>query len=233
MTLTNKFRRTAFYLFVMAEAFLYGTILSAGGDVLVCSSYSAIALCFLFCLLCSKELLLMMGMFFTLLADFCLVIQNPIQRLWGMIFFLGTQCCYALWLHRRNPNKYLLWARVILTVSAAVITKAVLGAKTDALAVVSVCYYANLIMNILSAFFKFREQKILTIGLCLFLLCDTVIGLQVAASTYLPISERSVLYGILFMNFNLSWFFYLPSQILIALTATGTNRKDIFTVTEE
>ena len=217
----------------MAEAFLYGTILTAGGDVLVCSSYSAIALCFLFCLLCGKELLLITGMFFTLLADFCLVIQNPIQRLWGMIFFLGAQCCYGLWLHRRNPNKYLLWARVILTVSAAVITRAVLGAKNDALALVSVCYYANLIMNILSAFSKFKDQKILSVGLCLFLLCDTVIGLQVAAGAYLPIAENGILYRIIFMNFNLSWFFYLPSQVCIALTAANMDRKESPTTQEK
>ena len=52
------------------------------------------------------------------------------------------------------------------------------------------------------------------------LLCDTVIGLQVAAGGYLPIGEGSLLHKIIFMDFFLSWFFYLPSQILIALSAT-------------
>jgi hypothetical protein len=47
-----------------------------------------------------------------------------------------------------------------------------------------------------------------------------VIGLQVAAQGYLPIEEGTLLHRILFMNFNLSWFFYLPSQVLIALTST-------------
>ena len=229
MISANKIVKPALCLFLLAELILYGMILTAGGDLLVLSSYSAILLCLFFCLVFGKELWLVSGMLFTALADFCLVIQNPIQRLGGMIFFLLAQSCYGVWLHRRNPNKYLLLARAILTVSAAVVTKAVLGSKSDALAIVSVCYYANLIMNIVSAFSRFRMQKGFAIGLILFLPCDTVIGLQVAAGAYLPIAENGILGRILFMDFNLSWFFYLPSQVCIALTATGINRKDKLT----
>jgi len=65
----------------------------------------------------------------------------------------------------------------------------------------------------------FRQEKLLSIGFVLFLMCDTVIGLQVACSGYLPIEETFLLYQIIFMPFHLSWFFYLPSQVLIALSA--------------
>ena len=41
---------------------------------------------------------------------------------------------------------------------------------------------------------------------------------------YLPIRESSLLYRILFMPFPLSWFFYLPSQVLIALSASRSKR---------
>ena len=91
--------------------------------------------------------------------------------------------------------------------------------KTDALALISVCYYANVILNIVAAFRQFRSKPIFPIALVLFLLCDRVIGLQVAAGGYLPIGEDSWLYRLIFMNFNLSWFFYLPSQVLIALSS--------------
>jgi hypothetical protein len=65
----------------------------------------------------------------------------------------------------------------------------------------------------------------LGIAFTLFLLCDTVIGLQVAAGGYLPIAQDSVLYGLLFSGFNLAWLFYLPSQVLIALCAGGKSRN--------
>lgn len=233
MISNKKIIKPALYLFLMVQTFLYGMILSASGDSLVISSYAAILLCFLFSFTFGTEFWLVGGLLFTALADFCLVIVEPINRLGGMVFFLGAQICYGIWLHRKNPNKALLLSRIILTVAAAVITKAVLGEKSDALALVSVCYYANLIQNILSAFSRFQEQKTISIGLLLFLLCDTVIGLQVAAGTYLPIGAESALYKFLFMGFNLSWFFYLPSQICIALTASRTGLKSIFTLTED
>ena len=46
-----------------------------------------------------------------------------------------------------------------------------------------------------------------------------VIGLQVATSGYLPIEEGSVLNEILYPGFNLSWLFYLPSQVLLSLSS--------------
>ena len=62
------------------------------------------------------------------------------------------------------------------------------------------------------------KNKLFPIGLVLFLLCDTIIGLQMATGVYLPISEHSVIYKIIFTDFNLAWFFYLPSQVCIALS---------------
>ena len=47
-----------------------------------------------------------------------------------------------------------------------------------------------------------------------------VVGAIVAAGGYLPIAEGSALYSLLFSGFNLAWFFYLPSQVLLALRTT-------------
>lgn len=208
-------------LFLAAELILYGLILTTGGDTLVWSSYSAIVLCFLYALsgVNRENGLLVGGLFFTVLADFCLVVCSPIEQLWGMVFFLGTQTLYALHLHRRRLIKATLIVRLVLTVVAEVICLIVLQDRTDPLAMVSLCYYANLIMNIVDAVVCRRQNKLLPIALVLFILCDTVIGLQVASAGYLPIGEDTLLHRILFMDFNLSWLFYLPSQVLIALSA--------------
>lgn len=207
-------------LFLVAESVLYYFVLTAGGDLLVYTSFFAIVLCFLHVLLhiktCDKWVLGAMAC--TVMADLCLVVCSPIQRLWGMVFFLMAQSLYAAKLHLAYKAKGFLYVRILLILIALSITVIVLKNNTDVLALVSLCYYANLIFNIVMAFSLWKTDKLFPIALVLFLLCDTVIGLQVASGAYLPISEDSWLYRIIFMGFNLSWFFYLPSQVLISLS---------------
>ena len=208
-------------IFLSAELILYYLILTAGGNTLVYSSFGAIVLCFVHVLLhfktCNRFML--GGLACTVLADFFLVICSPIQQLWGMVFFLIAQSLYAAKLHLNAKTHTLLYIRLGLTFLALVVTALVLRDKTDALALVSMCYYANLIFNIVVAFSQLKRSKLLPLAFVLFLLCDTVIGLQVACGGYLPIGESSLLHRIVFMNFNLSWFFYLPSQVLLSICA--------------
>lgn len=205
--------------FLLMELAAYYFILTAGGDLLKYSSFGAIVFCFLHVLLQAKgcDKWILGGLACTVAADFCLVICSPIQQLWGMICFLMAQSLYAARLHLFDRRRLLLWARLTLVAVAISVTILVLRDNTDALALVSLCYYANLIFNIVMAFLQFKKDALFPIALVLFLLCDTVIGLQVACGAYLPIAEGSMLYRIIFMPFNLSWFFYLPSQVLISL----------------
>lgn len=207
------------FLFLIIELIAYYFILTAGGSLLVYSSFAAIVICFLHALLHAKtcDKLILGGLACTVGADFCLVICDPIQQLWGMFFFLIAQSLYATRLHLSHKRPPLLWIRLTLIAVALGITIIVLRDRTDALALVSLCYYANLIFNLVMAFLQIKKDKLFPIALLLFLLCDTVIGLQVACGGYLSIPEGSVLYRIIFMGFNLSWFFYLPSQVLISL----------------
>ena len=204
--------------FMAIALVLYGLILTGSGALLICWEYASIVLCFLFALISFRSPMIIAGLSLTLCADFCLVICDPIEQLWGMIFFLAAQSCYATKLHRQGLHKGFLLARLGLSVVSIAVCVLVLGQNADLLAVVSICYYANLIMNLICAFARFRDNRLLAIGLVLFLLCDTVIGLQVAAGGYLSIPEGSWIYQIIFSGFHLSWFFYLPSQVLIALS---------------
>lgn len=198
--------------FLAMEIVLYVTILTAGGTLLMWSSFFSIVLCCLFAFLAGKNPLVRAGLVCTVGADFFLVLLG--RKLPGMVFFLATQTCYALMLHKETRSKVFLWARIGAVAAIEIVALAVLGGKIDALAIVSVAYYVMLIVNLLHSFPK---RKILTAAFLLFLLCDTVIGLQVASGGYLPIGEGTALYRILFMPFNLVWFFYLPSQVLISL----------------
>lgn len=205
--------------FLMAQAVLYIFILTAGGDLLVITSYLAILLCFAFAALHAEtgNLWLLGGLACTAVADFFLVVCSPMRQLPGMVAFLGTQSLYAMYLHRKIRSRNLLYLRLGLSVLGALLPVLVLGSKADALAVISVCYYVNLILNIVMAFRRFRKNRMFAIALVLFLLCDTVVGLQAAAGAYLPIGNDSLLYRVIFVPFNLAWLFYLPSQVLIAL----------------
>lgn len=223
----SKLRPQITFIFLAVELILYILILTTGGNILVTCSYAAIVLCFLYALLHWRNgnHFIIAGLACTVIADFFLVVCSPIQQLWGMRFFLGTQTLYAVMLHLSAGNKKLLIARGIVILLAPAVTFAVLQEKTDALAVISLCYYANLILNIITAFAAFPKNWWFALALVLFALCDTVIGLQVASDAYLPFSENSLLYRIIFMDFNLSWFFYFPSQVMIALSAKKDNKR--------
>lgn len=214
----SKFRSQITCIFLAAELILYYLILTTGGSILIASSYSAILLCFIFALLHWKDgnRFVIAGLFCTAMADLFLVVCDPLQRLPGMLCFLCAQTLYAITLHLSFRSKKLVIARIVTTLIALIAALAILREKTDVLALVSVCYYANLILNIITAF---SRNRWFALALVLFALCDTVIGLQVMSSAYLPIGENSLMYKIIFTNFNLAWFFYLPSQVLIALHA--------------
>ena len=115
--------------FLLLELGLYAAILLAGRG-----HYPAIVLCFLFALVQTPKSLITAGLFCTVLADLCLVVMDPIQRLWGMVFFLGAQILYAI---RLSRGKTLLYLRLGLILMAETVTVLVLGKNTDALALVS------------------------------------------------------------------------------------------------
>ncbi len=198
--------------FLAVEGVLYALILSTGGRLLIWSSFLSIAVCCLFAFLAGKNPWIRAGLLCTVAADFFLVLLG--KQLPGMVCFLAAQTVYTRMLHKADGRKVFLWLRLGGIAAIELTALAVLGPKTDALALVSVAYYVMLICNLLQSFSK---NKLLSLAFLLFLLCDTVVGLQVAAGGYLPIGQETVLYRILFMPFHLSWFFYLPSQVLIAL----------------
>lgn len=220
----RKWGRAALWCFLIAESVLYYLILTTGGKSLVASEYGAIVLCFLFALgqAGKHNWMIPAALGCTVGADFFLVVCSPIRQLEGMVCFLAAQLLYAVHLHRMGGRKPQLVLRLCVVGCAMAAVFLVLGKNTDALALVSLCYYANLIVNILVSFARFRERRLLSVAFVLFLLCDTVIGLQMANGVYFPIPEGSLLHRILSVDFNLAWAFYLPSQVMIALSSRST-----------
>lgn len=206
--------------FVIVEVLLYYFILTSRGNTLVACSFASIVLCFVYALLNVKRhnVLWVIALGCTVAADFFLVICTPIQRLWGMVFFLAAQCLYAAAIHIKRKSKNLMIVRLVLTTVAVLITVSVLKGETDVLSIVSLCYYANLIMNLIMAVMLYKWNKLLPWAFVLFVLCDTVVGLQVASELYVEAINGTFIHDIIFCGFNLSWLFYLPSQVLLALS---------------
>ena len=187
--------------------------------------YATVVLACLFCVLFAERtwdyLLTQLALVATVCADFFLVLPPAPNQLPGMLFFSVAQLSYAacLALSERRPRllRAQLWLRGILSVVALAATVAVLGKRTDAIALVSVFYYANLILNLIFAWTQLPRRILMAVGLTLFLCCDTVIGLAFLDG-YLPISQASVVYRIIYPGFDLAWAFYLPSQMLLSIS---------------
>ncbi len=211
-------------LFVTVELALGILLQTSSGRAVAAYSFGAVILACLFCALFADQspeyVLTQLALVLTVCADYFLVWSIPQRQLPAMLFFLVAQLAYAarLWfMASAKERRSQLLARGALSVGVLIVTLAVLQKKTDALALVSMLYYANLILNVLFSFVRFRSRALLAIGFLLFLLCDTVIGLDLL-NGYLSIPADAFLYRIIRPGFNLAWAFYLPSQVLLALS---------------
>ena len=97
--------------------------------------------------------------------------------------------------------------------------------EADAVSVISMFYYANLLTNIIAASMQIKGNGLFLIGLILFIMCDTAIGINELIDTYLESENASKVTDAIFGKFNVPWLFYVPSQTLIALSLTDLKTK--------
>ena len=212
-------------LFAGAEITLGILLQTVDGRISVYMRYGAVILACLFCLLFADRtadyLLTQAALLCTVCADWFLVLPSHPHQLPGMLFFSVTQLAYFLRIYRSDESptrrRVHLILRGSLTVLVLLITAAVLGRKTDAVALVSMFYYTNLAVNLLFAFAEWRKHLLLALGMALFLCCDTVVGLSFLDG-YLTLPAESLLYRMIHPGFDPVWAFYVPSQTLIALS---------------
>ena len=206
---------------VVFEALLFPIIQLTPWHVSKIASYTAIALVAIFTLITvrgeNKDHLIRIGIAFTLVADYFLVLSNDAD-LEGVIAFIAVQMCYFAYLFTKERGRAVritnACSRVLLVAFLVIAAIIILGTDVDALSIVSVIYYANLVANVLFAFLLGREERLFAIGLLLFSMCDLCIGLETLFDSYLDSKALDFFYG---KYLNLPWIFYQPSQTLIAL----------------
>lgn len=222
-------------IFLFVELVLFVLIFAIHGRANDWISFSSIVTVFIFSLflICKNKnvILTQIALLTTSIADLFLIIVQPRQQLMAMIFFSVTQICYfiRLLLNAKNKTEKIVHisVRAGLTAIVFAVTAIVLKEKTDALSMVSMFYFTNLILNVIFAFVQIKRSILFPIGLLFFMICDIFIGLQCAIGVYIDVPENNILYQIAFSPFNWAWLFYVPAQILIVLSLIINNKNHI------
>ena len=228
----KKLHKIALGIFLTFELILYILIFTAKSNIVTYSMWASVILAFVYALSLLKWYKngwIVFALFSTIFADYFLIVSNQQQQSIAMTFFLMTQVSYAIWILMKEKDVRHRVSHAIIhavvTIIAVIVTFVVLQDKVDYLSVISVVYFANLMVNLTLSCVHFRYNWILSIGLLLFLCCDIVIGLNCAIGVYISVPSTSILYRIAFAPFNLGWVFYLPSQVLIACSSLQHKRK--------
>ncbi len=243
MIINRKNKLPILIIFLSLQLVLYYLTLFVGDVIGNTSSFIIVALSFLFSLLFldfkNSKFVTQIALFFTVIADIFLVLLTPrteLNQSIAMTSFSIVQLAYLLIILSEQTNKKVnvvnLIIRTSLTILIIIITIIVLKEKINYLAIISMFYYVNLILNVVFSFINVKKSPLLAIGLLAFLLCDTVIGLQVASSSFITITNEFLL-SIINANFNLAWLFYAPSQVILAINAENQpsislSKKSIF-----
>ena len=184
--------------------------LTGRSEISVPVKYGGILLCLLFALACALrggDRLVPLALAFTAGADWFLLVRNDNYAV-GIALFLCVQTVYYLRLRRNGvPGAYPL--RTGLALGAGLALYALRLASP--LNLLAGLYFSQLLSNTLLAWTKKGGRwRIFAVGLTLFVGCDLCVGL------FNTLSAGHPLYPAVSVGM---WLFYLPSQVLITLSA--------------
>ena len=209
-------KRSFIITFLCVEAALYAAFLAldltggAGPDTAL--KYGGILLCLAFSVYAAAkggDRLVPVALVLTALADSLLLVLDTYYAL-GVLIFLGAQSVYLIRLRLTTGRAWLL-LRALVPLAAGVLLYA-LG-QASPLNLLAGLYFSQLLVNAAIAWtVPGRRGKLFAIGLTLFIGCDVCVGAFNAAPGLLPDGLcRFAAVGM--------WLFYLPSQVLISLSA--------------
>jgi len=218
---------------IIAEAALLVLIQLTDGSVYEWLAFSSVGIALGFALITmllgTGGVLLRLGLFLTLVADYFLILAEPVNEEVGVAVFSLVQLTYfaALMLKQNSTKERVVHisARLALIALMLLVLIIVLGARVDLLSILSAFYYANLLINIVFSFIRMPYGLLFSIGLVLLALCDLFLGLGYLGSAYLGSAEGSFLWWISHSSLNIPWLFYVPSCALISLSTVRNSCK--------
>jgi len=233
-------------LFIIIQVIIYLAFLYldfAGGHYIVSSyfKYFFIILCFIYTLINydrankHRSCCLILGLGFTLIADYFLLLLGYNFE-YGIVAFIIVQQIYGFMLDYRLQQSsslanlsFILSSnfpkRLLLQFSITFFITLLLNyldANIELAVILSTFYFISILMNTSRAIkvsMEYKEDKssaLFALAMILFILCDINVGFF-NLSTYLDLSA-AVAIPIIKISSLLMWFFYAPSQALIALS---------------
>lgn len=198
---------TIITVFLILEGLIYAVFLTLDftghGSQTIWIKYSGILLCLLFALLCALrggDRLVFPAMIFTAAADWFLLVRGDHLGI-GVALFLVVQSIYLVRLRKMGAGTA-IWLRVLLPLLFG-ITLVFLRAANPLFLLVAL-YFSQLVSNTVLAWRTKRWMY--AVGMTLFIFCDICVGMF-NIGLALSFSSKAM------------WLFYLPSQVLIVLTA--------------
>ena len=162
--------------------------------------YLGIILCLIYAIY-NKKKYRRLSMTFTLIADFFLLVINKHYEL-GLLSFIIVQICYLYFLGNIDNTYFTRFLIIRLSMFVVGTVLLIVSKNMSLLNELVLIYFSNLLTNAIQS--CFGSNKLLTLGLILFVCCDICVGLHNISATYTVASF-------------LMWVFYLPSQVLIVL----------------
>ena len=132
----------------------------------------------------------------------------------GVALFCLVQLLYALRLRAAIRPARPVWPRPALSITVIVLL--FLTGAASPLTILTAVYFPQLLCNALESFYlpPSARSRIFSAGLWCFVLCDICVGLHNASAYAVALPQHVTELVQIGM-----WFFYLPSQVLIVLSA--------------
>ena len=212
-------------LFIIIEVIVYAIFIwkdITSLDDTTAYKFFAICLCFVFSLYnilnhTIDGIILSCALFFTVISDLITLVIDDYYVL-GVSCFIIVQSIYMLRiaLYSKKPLYKTIIVRFLII--SAVLIGLIIAESFDPLTFVSAIYFSMLLINSIESVF-IRKMSfyhlIFCIGLWLFVCCDISVGLY-NITDVLGIAISNSAYDFVA---NSMWAFYLPSQVLIVLSA--------------
>lgn len=204
-------------LFLTVEAILYAAFLiwdlTVGGPGSNPIKFAGILLCLAYSLYLSRQggcRLVSAALALTVLADVFLLLLNAHYAL-GILLFCGVQGLYFIRIVRGGGRN--LWGLRLGLFLLSLVVLNLLGLLIP-LNILALFYFTNFFCNALASLScSGRSMRLFSIGLWLFLCCDVCVGLFQNPQLVPPAVSAFVSVGM--------WLFYLPAQVLIALSGAN------------
>ncbi|MBQ7923901.1 MAG: hypothetical protein IJ329_01190 [Clostridia bacterium] len=229
-------RKKPIYLFAFlaVELAAWFCVLFLSGSYVRFISYGAVALALVFAALFVEKradtLFAVGGLFFTCIADIFLVLLQKEGDTLAMCVFLCAQLCYAgrtyLLAEGKKERLVQVTVRIIGSIVGGAATWIIVGATTQAVFVISVVYYVNLVCSIVFSFLHWKKHaraRYMAIGFLSFALCDLSIGFDFLIDIF-SLGETSFLYRLMHANVSFVDLFYPPSQAILGASVYPENK---------